>query len=100
LIGNNAFDKGEGVMFEWFTNKRPQFLSIVDDAVTNSFTLEHVPWTDGNGNVRFIAWRRGAVVGYTGSTGSVAVSVNKAVNLTNLTGRSAGDKIFIFAEVA
>lgn len=100
LIGNNALGKDEGVMFELFTNKRPQYLSIVDDAATNSFTLDHVPWTDGNGNVRFIAWRNGVVVGSTANTALVSVAANKTVSLTNLTGRTAGDKIFIFAEVA
>lgn len=101
LIGNNAFGKDEGVMFEWFTNKRPQILVIKDDAVTNSYTMPFTPYTDGNGNVRFIAWRNGAVVGNTGSTGAVAVGSNKTVTLgAGLTGRSAGDTIFIFAEVA
>jgi hypothetical protein len=100
LIGNNALGKDEGVMFELFTNKRPQFLVIVDDGVTNSFTLDHVPWTDGNGNVRFIAWRNGVIVGSTADTALVSVAANKTVSLTSLTGRSAGDKIFIFAEVA
>jgi hypothetical protein len=101
LIGNNAMNKNEGVMFEWFTNKRPQVLVIKDDTSTNSYQMEHAPWTDGNGNVRFIAWRNGVVVGSTGATAAVAVAANKTVTLgAGLTSRVAGDTIFIFAEVA
>jgi hypothetical protein len=100
LLANNTFGKNEGVMFEWFTNKRPQVLVINDDAAENSYTLDHIPWTDGNGNVRFIAWRNGEVIGSTASTSLISVSVNKTVSLASLTGRSSGDKIFIFAEVA
>jgi hypothetical protein len=100
LLANNTFGKNEGVMFEWFTNKRPQVLVINDDAVENSYTLDHTPWTDGNGNVRFIAWRNGEVIGSTASTSLISVSANKTVSLASLTGRTSGDKIFIFAEVA
>ena len=101
LIGNNAFGKDEAVMFEWFTNKRPQVLVIKDNTSTNSYQMPSVPWTDGNGNIRFIAWRNGVIVGNTGSTGAVAVAADKTVTLgADLTGRVAGDTIFIFAEVA
>lgn len=101
LIGNNAAGKNEAVMFDFVTTKRPQVLVIKDDGVTNSYTLPSVPWVDGNSNVRFIAWRNGVVVGQTGSTSAVAVNVNKTITLgAGLTGRVAGDVIFIFAEVA
>jgi hypothetical protein len=100
LLANNTFGKDEGVMFEWFTNKRPQALVIVDNTSTNSYTLDHTPWTDGNGNVRFIAWRNGVVIGSTANTTQISVAANKTVSLATLSGRTSGDKIFIFAEVA
>lgn len=99
--GSDTFGKAEAFMFEWVTNKRPQILVIKDDTSTNSYTMPYVPWTDGNSNVRFIAWRNGAIVGQTGSTGAVAVAADKTVTLgAGLTSRAAGDTIFIFAEQA
>jgi hypothetical protein len=100
LIGNNAFGKDEGGMFEFFTNHRPQFLQIIDDTSTNTYLLDHVPWVDGNSNVRFIAVRNGVVVAQTGASSPVTVAVNKTVDISGLTGRTSGDKIFIFAEMA
>lgn len=101
LLANNTFGKDEGLMFEFFTNKRPQFLTIVDNAVISSALLDYIPWTDGNGNVRFIAWRNGTVIGSTGNTTLISITAaTKTVNLGSLTGRVSGDKIFIFAEVA
>lgn len=101
LDDSSAFGKKSAFMFEWVTNKRPQLLVIKDDTTTDTYQLDYVPWTDGNGNVRFIAWRNGVVVGQTGSTGAVSVSANKTVTLgAGLTGRTAGDTIFIFAEQA
>lgn len=100
LLANNTFGKEEGVMFEWFTNKRPQVLVIKDDTAENSYQMPHTPWTDNNGNVRFIAWRNGEVIGSTASTALISVASNKTVSLATLTGRNAGDKIFVFAEVA
>lgn len=99
--GSSAFGKQEGFMFEYVTNQRPQILVIKDNTSTNDYTMPYVPWTDGNGNVRFVAWRNGAVVGQTGSSGAVAVAADKSVTLgAGLTSRVAGDTIFIFAEQA
>lgn len=101
MESSNAFGKAEGVMFEWFTNRRPQLLTILDDTSTNSYTLDHAPWVDGNGNVRFIAWRNGVVVGSTGSTAAISIATNGTITIAGgLTGRVAGDKIVIFAEKA
>lgn len=100
LLANDTFGKSEGYMFEWFTNKRPQFMTIVDDENTNEYQLPHTPWTDGNGNVRFIAWRAGEVIGSTANTSLVSVASNKTVSIATLTGRNDGDKIYIFSEVA
>jgi hypothetical protein len=73
---------------------------IVDNTSTNIYTLDHTTWTDGYGNVRFIGCLNGVVIGSTANTTQISVAANKTVSLAALSGRTSGDKIFIFAEVA